>query len=151
MFGEDYHLVRDQRRLDAAQSRALERMKKKDHPVDTPRNIPYADPAPQPPPSSEEDHMQRGRGRLSDSEKLDEILSRTRRLETRTTAALVALGYDSQAQKPEFRRGALFLPSPHSSLKECINSIPKDWPDPVLVFVGDDHIATLDPAGNRSG
>lgn len=82
-----------------------------------------------------------------------EILQRVRRIETRVTTALVALGFDPQAQKPAFDRknGRLQLPSPHSSLSECTKAIPNDWHGPVQVYVGTDLVAVLDAVGNRSG
>lgn len=88
------------------------------------------------------DDMQ-DRGRSNDPQL--EILQRMRRLETRVTTALIALGYDTQAQKPTFdrRRGRLQLPSPHSSLLECTKAIPSDWSGAVEVFVGNDRVTTL--------
>lgn len=85
-------------------------------------------------------------------DKTVEILQRVRRLETRVTTALIALGFDPQAQKPSFdrRNGRLQLPSPHSSLSECTKAIPNDWCGPVQVYVGDDLVAVLDAVGNRS-
>lgn len=83
------------------------------------------------------------RGRNNDP--MTEVLQRMRRLETRVTTALIALGFDTQAQKPTFdrRRGRLQLPSPHSSLLECTKAIPSDWSGAVEVFVGSDRVTTL--------
>lgn len=108
----------------------------------------------QPPPSDQETRMIGGprRGRdtrpLSDSDKIDEIRSRSQRTETRLTQLMIALGVTTHAQKPEFVDGHVNLPSPHSTLKECLGCIPSGWPDPVKVYVGDDLVAVVDVSRN---
>lgn len=88
----------------------------------------------------------------STEDQIAETLQRVTRLETRVTTALIALGHDTRAQKPtffeRFGRGRITLPSPHSSLRECLNAIPKDWVGPVEVYVGGELIASLTGMGN---
>lgn len=85
----------------------------------------------------------------------DETLQRVRRIETRLTQTMVALGIDTAAQKPVFsippksRLAVLELPSPHSSFKEILDNIPASWDGPVGVFVGDQLVATIERTGNR--
>ena len=76
-----------------------------------------------------------------------ETLQRVRRIETRVTQMLVGLGFGDGAQRPIFNGGNLLLPSIHCSAKEIIDNIPTDWHGPVGVFVGSQHIMTLDRPG----
>lgn len=86
-------------------------------------------------------------------DKLDpqtETLNRVRRMETRLTALLISMGVDTQAQKPVFVRppsgegsARVQLPSPHSSFKEILGSIPSGWAGEFDVMVGDDFVARL--------
>lgn len=78
----------------------------------------------------------------------DELLSRTRRIETRLTQLMIGLGIETQAQRPLFSEdssghGRLIVPSRHSPLKEILDSIPDDWHGPVRVFVGADPVLTI--------
>lgn len=101
---------------------------------------------------SEDVMAQTPRGRdssQSDSDMLREALSRVRRIETRLTSGLIALGVGIEAQKPEFspargnKPAQIHAPSRHSSLSEIINSAPKNHPGPIEVFVGSDQIAVI--------
>ena len=73
-----------------------------------------------------------------------EIIDRLRRMETRLTRYLDQNGFDIRTGKPKFEKGRLTIPSPQSSLKECLDAVPKDWAQPVDVYVGDDYLTTLD-------
>ena len=79
----------------------------------------------------------------------DEVLSRTRRIETRLTQLMLAMGVDTQAQKPIFMRAEpetnarVVIPSRHTSMKEVLDTVPKSCDGPVELFVGDKHVATL--------
>lgn len=73
----------------------------------------------------------------------DETLRRVRRIESRVTQLMVALGLNPPAQKPIFRRGVLEVPSRHSSLNECVGSIPSDWSGPVKIVIGGELIAEI--------
>lgn len=72
-----------------------------------------------------------------------ETLQRVRRIETRVTQLLIAQGIHTDAQKPIFNEGTLLVPSIHCSLKEIIDSVPRNWHGPVGVFVGTDQVATI--------
>lgn len=79
---------------------------------------------------------------------MDEILARLRRIETRQVQHMVASGIDTQSRKPTFARSddgssRLDVPSPHSSLKEMLDSVPDTWQGPVDVFIGDQMIASI--------
>lgn len=108
---------------------------------------------------SEDEMAQTPRGRdsmQSDSDMLREALSRVRRIETRLTSALVALGVSTAAQKPEFKsaRGnkpaQIYAPSRHSSLNEIVDSAPKNYAGPIEVFVGSDCVATIEVAAPQN-
>lgn len=80
----------------------------------------------------------------------DETLDRTRRIETRLTQFMIAMGVRTDAQKPEFRAptntgqlATLQLPSPHSTMKEVIDNIPEEWHEPVAVYVKDQRVAVV--------
>lgn len=79
-----------------------------------------------------------------------ETVERCRRIETRVTQIAIGLGIRTDQQRPEFDAGSISggpasvkLPSPHSSLKEIIDSIPPGWHEPVEVFIGDRHVAMV--------
>lgn len=85
--------------------------------------------------------------RPSQEKARDEVLERVRRIETRVTQTMVAIGVPTSAQKPKFnaRESSILLPSPHTSTKEMLEHIPETWNAPVKVFVGDEQIATITP------
>ncbi len=82
-----------------------------------------------------------------------EELQRLRRIETRITQFMVAMGVDVVgAQKPQFKqinnafgaRGVVIAPSMHTSMKELLDCIPKTWGDaPVDIMLGDQLIAHI--------
>jgi hypothetical protein len=80
-----------------------------------------------------------------------ETLQRVRRIETRLTQTMVALGIDTNSQKPEFwqetpgSEARIALPSPHTSLKELVLALPDGWTGPVRLYIGDDSIGTFTP------
>lgn len=86
----------------------------------------------------------------------DETLQRVRRIETRLTQTMVALGINTSANKPVFSvagknvAASVELPSPHTSMKEVLDSIPDTWDGPVAVFIGRQLVATVVKLGNFS-
>lgn len=78
-----------------------------------------------------------------------EILSRTRRIETRLTQFMIAQGVDTFSQKAAFAPsqdsnvGHIAAPSGHCSIKELLDSVPEGWHGRVDVFVGGDRLTTL--------
>jgi len=87
-----------------------------------------------------------GQGKPSDTQ---EILSRSRRIETRLTQLMIRLGVDTTAQKPEFDpvTSSVRVPSVHSSLHELLDSVPKEWKKPVRVCIGDDLLVVVQRTG----
>ena len=77
-----------------------------------------------------------------------EILQRSRRIETRLTSLIVAMGYDTEAQRPTYENGRVQLPSPHTSIQQVIDSIPENSVGSVRVYIGDRLVATIDRSGN---
>lgn len=78
----------------------------------------------------------------------DEILARLRRIETRVVQHMTAVGIDTRSQKPVFTRNPdgssrIMVPSPHTSLKELLDSVPDTCEGPVDVFMGDDRVACI--------
>lgn len=73
-----------------------------------------------------------------------EILQRARRIETRLTGLIVAMGYDTESQRPTLVDGRVQLPSRHTSMQQVIDIIPDDSVGPVEVYIGDRLIAMVD-------
>jgi hypothetical protein len=110
--------------------------------------IPYSVGA-QPPPSDHLEidmHDRRGSSPPNTETMTREILSRSRRIETRLTSLLVAMGFDTEAQRPDFfeETSVLQIPSQHSSLKECLAAIPDGWSKPVTIKIGSDKLLVLE-------
>lgn len=121
--------------------------------MDNPARSHYPDQTTAPGGTGNDMREQRRQGRDSPvpaEDAIRETLSRARRIETRLTQLLIGLGVSTESQKPEFKAGRLQLPSRHTSMQEIIDSIPKNWPDPVGVFIGNDQVAVIDRLGNRS-
>jgi hypothetical protein len=83
---------------------------------------------------------------------LQEIMDRTRRIETRLTRFMEAQGFDTQVQRPQWlppqeagAAGAILLPTPATSLRDCLDVVPGDWDSlrPIVLIVKDEHIGTL--------
>jgi hypothetical protein len=77
---------------------------------------------------------------------VDEILSRVRRIETRTTIIGRHLGADVGGGKPEWHNGKIIVPTPNCSLGELMKVIPSDWRGRFEVRVNDDYLFTGDRA-----
>ena len=81
-----------------------------------------------------------------------EMLSRTRRIETRLTQTMVALGIDTQAQQPTFEErpnacGLLSIPSLHTSIKQIMAALPAKWDGWVDIIHNGELVATMDCRG----
>ncbi len=77
-----------------------------------------------------------------------ETLQRVKRIETRLTQTMIAMGIKTEGQRPIFAAGKLTVPSMHCSLKEILDTIPGEWQGPVAVFIGDDRVAVIGELGN---
>ncbi len=75
----------------------------------------------------------------------EEILARTRRIETRLTQLLIAQGIRTEASKPQFhlQSSTVQIPSIHSSLQEILDSLPRGWQGPITIRIGDTRVAEL--------
>lgn len=100
--------------------------------------------------------MDRSRHRPQrDADPVLETRDRTRRIETRLTKLLIALGVDTESDKIVFDPGSLVgdakvtIPSPHTSVKELLAAVPDTFDGAVDLFVGDQHLATLRKAPAR--
>lgn len=116
-----------------------------------PRAPPVYLDAAQPPTSKPEDEMADGhRGRRT-TDPQQEILERARRIETRVTRMMHALGVPSESQKAKFDEsaGTLLVTSPHASLRECLLAIPETVEGTVDVYVGSDYVATISRRDTR--
>jgi hypothetical protein len=74
---------------------------------------------------------------------ISEVLDRTRRIETRLTRFMEAQGFDTQVRRPTWNNGVIKVPSPETSLKDCMAVIPKNWnrDDPIAVMHKDSKVA----------
>ena len=79
----------------------------------------------------------------------EETLSRVKRIETRLTQLMIGLGIDTRSQKPQFDANltVIKLPSPHSSIKEILDSVPESCHDEVQVFLGNSRICLVRHGG----
>jgi len=78
-------------------------------------------------------------------EPMQEVLDRTRRIETRLTQLLIASGEKPHSTPPRFveeLRG-IELSSPHTSLKEILDNIPAMCVMPVVVLLGGAQVAII--------
>lgn len=112
--------------------------------LETEPGVPYGEAA-QPPTSDLEIEMGDDHRRGRANNPMREIQARTKRIETRLTQTMIALGIPTQAQTPEFdaAESRLFVPSPHTSLRECTNALPEGWNRPVEVVIGDDVLMVI--------
>lgn len=81
---------------------------------------------------------------------LDEILARVRRIETKTTKYFEAKGFDTGGDHAKWLglladedAGRMNLPTPATSIKEVLATIPKNYTGEVDLYVGEELIATI--------
>ena len=80
----------------------------------------------------------------------NELVKRTRRIETRLVGLIERLGYATPSQKPKFvqatgnARCYVAMPSPHTSLQEVSAVIPATHTEAVELYVGADYFGLLD-------
>lgn len=58
---------------------------------------------------------------------LFELRDRQRRIETRTTQVLEAIGFETYAKRPTWVDGVVHIPSPACGLKDILAVVPADW------------------------
>lgn len=64
-----------------------------------------------------------------------ELLDRTRRIETRVTRFLESQGFDTQVQKARWDGGEISIPSMACSVRELVAVVPEDFPKSRLINV----------------
>lgn len=76
-----------------------------------------------------------------------ELLDRTRRIETRLTTFLVSQGFEVHATMPVWSNGVITIPSMGCSIRDIMKAIPEDWcsEDDVAVTHRGDAIAYIFP------
>ena len=78
---------------------------------------------------------------------LKEVLSRSRRTETRITRWLESQGIDTGIQRPFFKDGKVIVPSPAITLEIVIQTVPRSWsentPIPVVLADTDDVLCRI--------
>jgi hypothetical protein len=74
-----------------------------------------------------------------DRTKLEEILARSKRIETRLTRYLEAQGMDTGILRPFWQDGKIITPSPAVTLENVAQIVPRSWPigQPVDVVLAD--------------
>ena len=85
---------------------------------------------------------------MGDSDKLDEAVTRLRRIETRLTRYLSAIGHDTGARKVTRVREDLIAPGYHTTLSDLFSMVgptERGFGTGFCVYIGDDHIATIFP------
>lgn len=60
---------------------------------------------------------------------LKECLDRLRRVETRLTTFLEASGMVIQVERPTFKDGVVYVPTPSVSMRDCLAVVPEEWYD----------------------
>lgn len=83
--------------------------------------------------------------KLTPEEAIDEILDRSRRIETRIVKGFESLGGQTLSTPPRWDHGTIQVPSPAVSLRDCLDTIPHDWPKgkPVVVKCKGDYLTTI--------
>jgi exonuclease VII large subunit len=74
---------------------------------------------------------------------LQEILDRTRRIETRMTRFLEERGFDTKVQRPAWSDGVVTIPTLGASLKDILSVIPRRWTKEVEVECDGESVITL--------
>ena len=72
---------------------------------------------------------------LAVTDQTQETLDRARRIETRLTKYLEAIGFETGARKPVWNGDGVEVPSPATSLTDCLAAIPEGWDDELEVPV----------------
>ena len=84
---------------------------------------------------------------MSDNEPMQELLDRTRRIETRLTRFMEDNGFDTKVRRAVWypEEGRLEVPSPATSLKDIIAAVPRSWQafDKIVISHKGDMLATI--------
>lgn len=74
---------------------------------------------------------------------LTEVLDRTRRIETRLTKFMEASGFDTKVRRPEWRGDGIHVPSPSTSIKDCLSVIPRDHDGSLIAVYHKDELLLI--------
>lgn len=83
---------------------------------------------------------------LPDEKKQNEMLDRTRRIETRLTRYLEQNGFDTGVQRPTWDpRGIIHIPTRALSIHDMLSVVPKEWPigDEVVVRIHGEFVMAI--------
>ena len=72
---------------------------------------------------------------MTDTDKLNEVHERMRRVETRLTRLVEAMGVDAGGKRPLWNDGIIVIPSLACSLHQIVATVPTDWSDEKLIEV----------------
>lgn len=67
--------------------------------------------------------------------KLNEVVDRCRRMETRLTKYLEASGFDTGTKKPLWKDGTIVAPSIDCSMRDLLRCVPNSWPVDEEIYV----------------
>jgi hypothetical protein len=80
---------------------------------------------------------------LTQAGALKEMTDRLRRMETRLTRFMEAMGFDTEVRRPQFRDGLLDLPTDAASVRDCLAAVPAHWHGPIELIHKGHVIAVL--------
>ena len=60
---------------------------------------------------------------------LNELVDRSRRIETRLTKYLESIGFDTKVQRAYWNGHSVIIPTPNTPLSEVLAQVPQDYPD----------------------
>lgn len=78
-----------------------------------------------------------------------EVAARTKRIETRLTQLMIAMGVGTEHQKPVFDPGSvskaplLVLPSRHTPWSEIAAAVPAGFSGELLLYIGNDRLGSI--------
>ena len=83
-------------------------------------------------------------GEIADKNSI-EILSRSKRIETKVSKLMERLGFaDEAGERPSWENGSVKVPTAEASLKAILDMIPSSWTDPDMVVRNHEvHFARL--------
>lgn len=64
---------------------------------------------------------------MTDTDKLNEVHDRMRRVETRLTKLCEAMGVDAGGKRPLWNDGVVVIPSLACSMHQVVLAVPSDW------------------------
>lgn len=90
--------------------------------------------------------LERIQANLPDEKKLNEMLDRTRRIETRLTRYLEQNGFETGVQRPVWNpRGGIDIPTRACSIHDMLAVVPADWNrgDEIIVRIHGEFVMAI--------